>query len=776
MSKINKLLNDKDVGFKIPKNVHDTLPVDCIFKDGIFKKNNLYSVTFLLTDINYTNLNDKEREDIFLGYMGLINSIDSDCQMQVTIFNKPLNKNAIRDCFLDVSDGVEHLEYRKEYNKLLRDKLLNKNTINQEKYITLSAVHPNVETARNYFERLESSVSNHLKTLDSEVVRLNAAERLKVFKEFYQQEFATCDFDYDDAIKKGAHFKDYFAPTSMSVKLNHLKIESKYVQCLFLQNYANFISDNFINDLCNNAINMVCNITLQPIPTETAISEAKQKLFAIENNKFKYLQNQQKNKNYSLVVPYDMQQQTEAAKDFLDDLTKRDQRMVLANVTVAHIADNEDEMRGQKETITSQASKRGCEFKVMTLQQLQCLQSTLPYGISVIRGQRALTTESCAVFMPFQAQVIVHPKGIYYGINDVNKKPIILDRTRLLNANSFVIGVSGSGKSFASKMEIINAFMRTDDDILVVDPENEFGKLANAFGGTVIDISGYSDTHINPLEMPKDYAENTKIAISEKSEFILSLVEQILDGEGINAKTKSIIDRCVNNIYRPLIKSNFTSPQPTLQDLQSMLAKQREKEAQDVAVAMELFTLGNLNNFSYPTNIDTSNRFTVYNIKKLGNNLLPLGMLIILENIMMRVNHNKAKGKRTWLFIDEFYLLLNHNYSAQFLNKLWRRVRKLGGLCTGMTQNIEDLYSSEVARGLIGNSEFVTLLKVNEGDLKFLEKLLNISEKQLSRLRKPKAGAGLLKVGSTFLPFSNHIPEESPLHQLISTTFKEKND
>ncbi|MDY4168506.1 MAG: DUF87 domain-containing protein, partial [[Ruminococcus] gnavus] len=401
-------------------------------------------------------------------------------------------------------------------------------------------------------------------------------------------------------------------------------------------------------------------------------------------------------------------------------------------------------------------------------QQVDGLNTVLPYGIRKINALRTLTTESTAVLIPFHTQEIMQPGGIYYGQNAVSKNMLVADRRKLLNGNSFRLGVSGSGKSFSAKEEIVDLALSTEDDILILDPESEFGSLVEALNGEVISISATSHTHLNALDMDSAYG-NDKNPLIEKSEFILSLFEQLVGAGNLSAKEKSILDRCTADVYREYIRSGYQSEVPTLKDLYRQLMLQPEEEARGLALSSELFINGSLNTFAQKTNVNTKNRIIAYDIRELGEQLMPLGMLVTLDSIFNRVIQNWKKGKTTWIFADEFYLLFRYQYSADFFYRLYKRIRKYHGFVTGLTQNVEELLKSDTARLMLANSEFLILLNQATTDRDELAVLLNISENQLSYITNVGAGKGLIRCSGNLVPFENSFPKNTKLYRLMTT-------
>ena len=358
--------------------------------------------------------------------------------------------------------------------------------------------------------------------------------------------------------------------------------------------------------------------------------------------------------------------------------------------------------------------------------------------------------------------------GIYYGQNAVSKNMIVADRRKLLNGNSFRLGVSGSGKSFSAKEEIVSIALSTNDDILILDPESEFGVLTKALGGEVIHVSATAPTHLNAMDMDRSYGDDRNPLI-EKSQFILSLFEQLAGAEGISAKEKSILDRCTYAVYCDYIARGYQGDVPTLKDLYLMLLKQPELEAHGLALSAELFITGSLNTFAQPTNVNTNARIISYDIRELGEQLMPIGMLVTLDAIFNRVIQNWKRGKTTWVFADEFYLLFRYPYSGDFFYRLWKRIRKYNGLVTGLTQNVEELLHSETARMMLANSEFLVMLNQSSTDRAELAKLLHISDTQLGYITNVAAGCGLIRCAGNIVPFENSFPRNTQLYKLMTT-------
>ena len=771
MKTLNNIFKLDKEKFKIPKSVQDIIPIKALWEDGIFLVgNNKYSKSFKFLDINYAVASKEDKEAMFLDYSALLNSFDPGTTTKITINNRRINKlDFEKTILLDYSDD-ELDKYRKEYNQMLIAQAKNANEIVQEKMITISIYKKSIDEARNYFSRVGSELMNHFNTLGSKCIELDAKERLRVLHDFYRTgEETSFHFDIHEAMRKGHNFKDFICPDTVELERDYFRIGNRYGRVLFLKEFASYINDDMVTELTDLNKNMMLSLDVIPIPMDEAVKEAENRRLGVETNITNWQRKQNANNNFSAIIPYDMEQQRNESKEMLDDLTLRDQRMFSAVMTLVITDETKEKLESLTEAILQIANKNLCQLGILRFQQLDGLNTVLPFGKRKIDAVRTLTTESLAVFMPFKVQEIRHENGIFYGQNTISKNMIIADRRKLLNGNSFILGVSGSGKSFAGKQEISSIRLKDPSaDIIILDPEREYSPLVKSLGGEVIKISATSNNHINAMDMNSEYGDGANPVIL-KSEFILSLCEQLIGSGNLGPKQKSIIDRCTANVYRVFQQGNYQGIPPTLQDFREELLKQPEEEAKEIALAIELFTNGSLNTFALNTNVNTSNSLICYDILDLGKQLLPIGMLVVLDSILNRITANRTKGKNTYIFIDEIYLLFQYEYSANFLFTLWKRVRKYGAFCTGITQNVEDLLQSHTARTMLANSEFIIMLNQASTDRIELAKLLNISDLQMSYITNVGAGEGLIKVGSSLVPFINKFPKHTELYKLMTT-------
>ena len=758
---------------KVPKSVQQAIPIKSIYEDGLFYLgNNMYSKTFRFDDVNYAVLGESDKERMFLGYGSILNGLDCTAFPKLTIINRKLNKIDF-DSKIKLKLGNDNLtKYRKELNDILEKEAIGSKGMIQEKLLTISIERKNVEEARNYFSNTGTNLESGFATLNSKCTELDVNDRLRIFYDFFRMgEEDLYNFDIKEFMKKGHSFKDYICPDTFEFKSDYFKMGEKYGRVLFLKEYASYIRDDIISELTNLDKNMMLSIDMKLVPKEEATKKAEKVILGIETNIAQWQRRQNQNENHSAVLPYDLEKQREESRDFLEDLVARDQRMFFGTLTIVHIADTKEELDNDTETLKSIAGQHRCQLGILRYQQCDGLSTVMPSGVKKINTKRTLTTESLAVFMPFKVQEIQDIKGIYYGKNTISKNMILIDRKSLQNGNSFILGVSGSGKSFTAKHEITNIALRDENaDIIIIDPEAEYKPLVKALGGEVIKISSTSNNHINALDLNKEYGEEPVI---EKSEFILSLCEQIMSGSNVVVQQKAIIDRCTQLVYRYYKQGDFKGTPPTLEDFRKVLLQQPERIAKEIALGIELFTKGSLNTFSKQTNVDVKNRIICYDIIDLGEQLMPIGMLVILDSILNRISQNRKKGKSTYIFIDEIYLLFKYKYTSEFISKLWKRIRKYGGCATGITQNVEELLRNKEARLMLANSELIIMLNQASTDRDELANILKMSEMEMKHITNSNVGEGLIRVKDSKIPFRNKFPKDTELYKLMTTKLEE---
>lgn len=757
---------------RLPKTAQQTIPIRRIYRDGIWEAEGRFSRSWRFTDINYGVADEEDKKDMLLLYCALEKSLPTDAITKISVVNKRLNQMEFQREMLMPARQDGRDSHRAEYNRMMLSKAAEGNNIIQERYITVSVERRSIEEARSFFTRVGSDLSLGFKKLSSHLYDLDNTERLRVLHDFFRiGEEEQFRFDFDRIAQRGQSFQDAICPDSIQFHSNYFELsDHKVGRVLFLKDYPAYLEDSFLKELTDLSRNLVLSIDIQPVPTDKALREIQNRSLAVETDITRWQNKQNQNNNFSAIPPLQLTEARDNMRAFLDDLTTGDQRMTLCVLTLVHIADDKAQLDADTETIRSIAGGKNCEMSVLTYQQEDGLNAVLPYGLRKIDTLRTLTTESAAALVPFSSQEIRHKGGIYYGVNATSRNLIVCDRSKLLNSNGFILGVSGSGKSFAAKEEITSIALSTDDDIIIVDPEREYAPLVRALGGEIVQISAGSANHINALDMASGYGElegKSENPLILKSQFVMSLCEQLMKPEPVDAKAKSIIGRCVNHVYQEYVRDYQNTP--TLKEFREELLRQPEPEAHSIALALELFVDGTLDVFAYQTNVNMNNRIMLFDIFDLGSQLKTVGMLVMLDAILNRVIENHKRGRRTWIYIDEIYLFFANEYSTNFLEESWKRFRKKNAAATGITQNVTDCLRSPTAKNMLANSEFLLMLSQAPTDQQELVNLLHISGEQLGHISNAESGHGLIKVGGALVPFVNQFPRDTELYRLMTT-------
>lgn len=756
--------------FVIPRSVQQSIPIRCVYSDGIWHTGRKHSRTWRFADINYAAASEEERRSIFLSYCAVLNSLPTDAAAKITIINRRINPVDFQRQILMKERGDELDRYRRESNQILTRRAAESNNLVQEKYITLSIPQRKIEETRTYFRRVDANLSKGFGRLDSGAKPLTTHDRLRILHDFFrpgEEQYFT--FDQTAAIRRGLDFRDLICPDGLAFKAGHFEMGDKVGRVLFLKDYASYIKDEMIADLSDFPRNLMLSIDILPIPTDEAVREVQNRILGIETDITRWQQRQNDKNNFTASIPYELEQLRGETKEFLSDLTERDQRMIFAVVTLVHIADSLEQLDADTEALLSIGREHLCQFSTLRYQQEDGLNTVLPYGLRRVKALRTLTTESAAVLMPFRVQEIQDPGGLPYGVNAISKNLLICERKRLISPHAFYLGVSGSGKSVAMKSTIENVALATNDDIIIIDAEREYGPITRSLGGTVVEISPSSPHHINPMEVADGYGDGEN-PIAMKSELITSILEQQMGVGRVNGSHKSIIDRCTANVYQNYFHSRGKAPMPLLTDWRNEVLKQVDPEAREIALAAELITEGSLNVFAHPGNVDMNSRIITLDLYEMGEQLRPTALVVTLEAIQNRVMENRKRGKYTWVFLDEVYLYFKYHYSGEFLYRAWKRFRKYAGIMTAATQNVEECLKSETARLMLANSEFLLLFNQAATDRAELGKLLHISDTQMGYITNAEPGHGLLKMGGSLVPFNNSIPKDTELYRLMSTT------
>ena len=770
-----------------------TIPFEAMYPDGVCKvSGDYYTKMVRFYDINYQLAKLDDQKAIFSSYCEFLNYFDPSITLQFSFVNEKRPKREVERNIEIKAQDDEFGDLREELSDVLKTKLMQGNNgMEKSKYITFGIHAKNLKDAKSRLDNIENAVINNFKQMGAKSEPVTGEERIKILHDILNDgSDSPFMFSYPMLKKSGMCVQDFIAPTSFDFSYNNMfKIGEKYAQVTYLQMFAEEFRDKMLADFLNIDDDIVINIHITTVDHVAAIKQIKGKLRDIQSEKIE-AQKKAVRAGYDMdIISSDIQTYGTDAEFFLQQLTANNQNMFLVTFILMNTAKTKRKLKNVVENVAGIAQKYNCNIRPFSHTQEQALVSTLPLGVNQTGICRELLTDSTAIFVPFTTQELFQSgEALYYGLNALSNNMIMADRKQLKNPNALVLGTPGSGKSFTCKLEMMNAFLITSDDIIICDPEGEYHALVHELHGQVISISNKSSDYINPMDVnldivrhPEKYrvdgeVEDVETIISDKSEFLISFCEMVVRkprGEELDGDEVAAIDQCVKEIYTEYLYNDPKEENmPILEDfLNALLALEKKGSAAAgrVASSLKMYVTGSQNVFNHRTNVDINARVVCFNIKELGTTLRKLGMLIIQNMVWTRVSVNRALKKSTRYYVDEFHLLLGQPQTAQYSVEIWKRFRKWGGIPTGITQNVNDLLISRQVENIFGNSDFVLMLNQSKDDQKILAQKLNISPAQLAHVDNAGPGEGLISYNGMIIPFVNRYPKHTRTYKVMTT-------
>ncbi len=783
---------------KIPKTVQESIPYKYIYDNGVIETDDgIFTKTYRMEDVNFKIAPEDDQKSIFLQYEKVLNSFSPGTKFQVLIHNHQTNKKrTMQDIrFPAKNDGLN--KYRAEMNEILLKKMSQgKSSISQAKYFTVSIEEDDVKHAMERLNTLDGEINRMFRRVakDSAATPLSIEERIELLSDIYNQDgegiLANSQdkegnpvFSISQYEKLGMKTKDIIGPSGMEFMPGHFKLGNTYGQSFYLHSISTFLSTEFISDLSDISANLLISVTYEPLDMAKATRQVKDRLTAVQSQIAKSQKNAARNGYSSELVSPKLKRQEDRADDLLKDILSRDQKLFYVTVTMTLFGDTKEALTDSVQQVYSISNKYSAPLKTVTGLQNAAFNSTLPLCLTPLATHRLMTTEAGTIFIPYTTQEMHQKGGTFYGLNETSNNMILFNRRLAENGNGLIFGRSGTGKSMTAKQEILANYLKDENCcIYIIDPDEEYTEMVSALKGEVINLAPGSQTYINPLDMSLDYSDGTN-PLSFKADYVISMMEIMHGTNGkISPEEKSVLSRCVQNIYRGYISyldekknagykiSENKELSPTLNSLYEELLRQNEPEATSLAKVLEIYANGTLATFAHKTNVDTKNRLIDYNIKKLGTGMKELGLHVCLNDIWNRLIENQRKGIATYFYIDEMYLLLRMDAAASFLMEIWKRARKMNGFPTGIMQNSDDIMRNAETRALLNNTSFIILHSLARMDQLNFAELLSISDSQLTYIDNNSPGHGLIYTGKSILPFANEFPEETELYKLISTS------
>lgn len=757
--------------FYIPRSVQQSIPVDEIFADGIWRSGEVFSQMWRISDINFSMLSDSNKRILQSQYGVVYAGIPSDCWAKFCITSQHMDEKSFRKSILYQPEYDGHDDLRQEKNDHLIACASDVGNVIQQKFLIISTVKRNVREARDRLRQIQGHLISSLSALGCTVTNVTCNERLEILHNFFRiGEEGHFQFDLSECQRLGNDFKSAVCPDTLNFKHSHIEIDGRFAKCMSISHFPQQLNDRFITTLLQQVPYIILSIDVVPVEPEDAMQALEEVRMAVDAEKARFNRRAVDKLDFTASIPPRTLAQEETMKRYYADITEDDQQMMLSMLSVAYFADSLEDLALETDALKTTAVNYNCRFTELFFQQEDAFNTAMPYGLRRLENVHTMVTKNVTALVPFNTQEVLVPGGIYYGVNDMSGNLIVGLRTELMNGNAMILATSGSGKSMFTKQEIMELFLRFPKArFYLVDPENEYRPLVEELGGIVVDISVESRTYLNPLEYKPEPGSDT-LPNEAKVEFILSLCEQIMGKNNGYIGDKSIIDNSLRNIYAPYVKSNYEGDCPTLHDLWKDLKEQPLERAKEIALALEVYVNGSLSMFAKPTNVDMTNRLICFNIQSLGGQLKAVAMLYMLEFINTRVMTTERSSSTcaTWVYFDEIYLLLQNELSAHFLFTSWKRFRKYNAFATGITQNIEDCLSNSTAYAMLANSEFVCMLRQTK-DIDHVVELYGLSDIQRNYLLKARPGQGILKMGNALIPFVNDYPKNTKSYRLLTT-------
>ena len=760
-----------------PHTAQQTIPYLQMYPDGICRvTEKKYSKSLVFEDINYQLAQADDKTAIFENWCDFLNYFDASVSVQLSFINQGARKEKAQAAIEIPAQDDAFNSIRKEYADMLKNQLeKGNNGLEKCKYITFSIEADNLAAAKARLSRIETDVLNNFKVLGVTARPMNGQERLNVLHGIFHPEGEPFRFSWDWLVPSGLSTKDFIAPSSFRFGDGRtFRMGRKLGAVSFLEILAPELNDRMLSDILDLENGIIVNLHIRSIDQSEAIKTIKRKITDLDKMKIEE-QKKAVRSGYDMdILPPDLVTYSNDAKTLLEDLQSRNERMFLLTFLVVNMAPTRRELDNDLFTVSGIVQKYNCTLKRLDFQQEDGFLSSLPLGHNGIEIKRGMTTSSTAIFVPFMTQELrMDGEAVYYGLNALSHNVIMANRKKLKNPNGLFLGVPGSGKSFAAKRELVNVFLATRDRIIVVDPMGEYSPLIKRLGGQVIEIAPDSPHHINPMDIDLSFDEENPMAL--KADFILSLMELIVGGkDGLQPVERTVIDRCVRQMYREHLQDPETSKMPTLQTLYDLLCSQPEGEAVRLATALEIYVSGSLNVFNHETNVDLNRRLVCLDLKKLGAGLRTIAMLIMQDLVNSQVSMNFLRGIATWCYFDEFHVLLRDRLTASYCVAIWKMLRKKGCVPSALTQNVKDFLASPEIENIFENSDFLVLLSQAQGDRQILAKQLGISPHQLSYVTHTNSGEGLLFFGNTTIPFVDRFPQNTELYAIMTTRPEDK--
>jgi len=782
--------------YKVPLCIQDTIPIYRIAENGIFelesptnkdggkKKLHQFDKMYLFEDINFSTQDEEEKEETGKRFETLLRSMN--VSYKIIVSNHYADNGKLREEILQKAVSKEREPLAREYHQMIEDRLQEgRGGLLQSKYFIVTCRKPDYESAKNYFNTIEFSIQQLFHRLGSCLIPLDATERLRALHSYYRMgDEASFSFDWNEYLHLKRDWRNDIINTSLREYPEYLEMESGNCACvMFIRKYPNGLTDQFLNELTNMNFPLIYTMDVEPLDNDVAYQMVMKKYMSNERSINREQELKNENGDYSTNINYERRKQQRDTEEMLDRISSFDERLLYVGITIVIKASSREELEERTEKVRIIGKTHNMDIVLHSHRQLDALNTSLPTGARFVNTMRTITSEELSIFIPFNVQEIHDDLGYCYGFNKVSKNLIIGNRKLLKNGNGMVFGVPGSGKSYNEKSEMGQVLCFSKDDIIVVDPMGEYKGIAAAWGGQYINLTQSAENvfYVNPFHVPDEVPDIDRF-VAEKAEFAYAICEQALKPAPLTSRHIAVIDKAVSSMYEEYFRKRKDKRRrknrpesPTIPVMRNRIMELYgdNEAAKEIVEQLEVFADGTLDIFAREQSISDENRFTVYGFSELGKRMRAMAMLVMIESITAKIKYNQSDGVATWVYVDEMHELWGEEYSLHALEKMWREVRKRGGICTGMSQNFIDAKRNRSTKTMVSNSEFMLLLDQGTMDKEAVEDLFDISSEQLACVNGAEPGTGLIRFGDKIVPFDNTMEKDSSLYRLFNTNFHE---
>lgn len=782
--------------YKVPLCIQDTIPIYRIAENGIFelesptnkdggkKKLHQFDKMYLFEDINFSTQDEEEKEETGKRFETLLRSMN--VSYKIIVSNHYADNGKLREEILQKAVSKEREPLAREYHQMIEDRLQEgRGGLLQSKYFIVTCRKPDYESAKNYFNTIEFSIQQLFHRLGSCLIPLDATERLRALHSYYRMgDEASFSFDWNEYLHLKRDWRNDIINTSLREYPEYLEMESGNCACvMFIRKYPNGLTDQFLNELTNMNFPLIYTMDVEPLDNDVAYQMVMKKYMSNERSINREQELKNENGDYSTNINYERRKQQRDTEEMLDRISSFDERLLYVGITIVIKASSREKLEERTEKVRIIGKTHNMDIVLHSHRQLDALNTSLPTGARFVNTMRTITSEELSIFIPFNVQEIYDDLGYCYGFNKVSKNLIIGNRKLLKNGNGMVFGVPGSGKSYNEKSEMGQVLCFSKDDIIVVDPMGEYKGIAAAWGGQYINLTQSAENvfYVNPFHVPDEVPDIDRF-VAEKAEFAYAICEQALKPAPLTSRHIAVIDKAVSSMYEEYFRKRKDKRRrknrpesPTIPVMRNRIMELYgdNEAAKEIVEQLEVFADGTLDIFAREQSISDENRFTVYGFSELGKRMRAMAMLVMIESITAKIKYNQSDGVATWVYVDEMHELWGEEYSLHALEKMWREVRKRGGICTGMSQNLIDAKRNRSTKTMVSNSEFMLLLDQGTMDKEAVEDLFDISSEQLACVNGAEPGTGLIRFGDKIVPFDNTMEKDSSLYRLFNTNFHE---